>query len=512
MHKYSTALYTVDSIIQLEQIAIQQYDISAYALMQRAGQALFDVIQRRFPDKTKLLVLCGAGNNAGDGYVLATLADNAGYAVTVVTLSDPEKLKGAAAQAYRDCVVKQMLSADGCDLNATIAAAEVIVDALLGTGLKRDVSAEWKNWIHAINNISVPVLAVDIPSGLLADTGCIAGCAVKADITVCFVGLKQGMFTAEGKQVCGEVIFNSLALDERIYQAIPSDAQLLVEVDYSVLPKRKMSSHKGSFGHVLIVGGYHGMPGAVILAARAALRTGAGLVTIITDEQNLTAVSSAVPEAMVRACLEKTVDQVFDAVLIDSVSHVAIGMGLGQDDWGIALLKKCLSLKKPVLIDADALNILASKTIPIESPVIITPHPGEASRLLRSDSVHSSGDVQRDRFSAVKNLYRLVAGQASCVVLKGSGSLVYSGDKIKLCNLGGPAMAAPGMGDVLSGILVALWAQSEVLAVGDEQNCLLKITELGVCLHAGAADLLVTGNTRGLLASDVVDCLPELMQ
>jgi len=208
-------------------------------------------------------------------------------------------------------------------------------------------TALWAEWIHAVNKAIKPVVAVDLPSGLIADTGAIAGCAIQADVTVCFIGLKQGLFTAQAKDVCGEIVFHDLAVPDEAYAQVEADARLIKSVDYALLPKRKASSNKGSFGHVLIIGGNSGMPGAVILAAKAALRTGAGLVTIVTVTSNLQAIVTAVPEAMVKSCDENALPDVLNAEFLEKITHVAIGMGLGQDSWSQAMLIFCASLKNP---------------------------------------------------------------------------------------------------------------------------------------------------------------------
>lgn len=488
-------LYTVDSVVQLEQIAINHFGIPAYELMQRAGEAVFKVIQSKYSESKKILILCGAGNNAGDGYVVANLAKQAGLDVSVISLIDPATLKDAALLAY------QHWSDIGENLNADLSlidSTDLIVDALLGTGLARDVSPEWREWIRTINQSSKLVVSVDVPSGLYANTGAIAGDCINANHTVSFIGLKQGMFTAQANDVCGEILFDDLALDAGIYSQVKSDAKLIQQVDYTLLPKRQSSSHKGRFGHVLIAGGNKSMPGAIILAAKAALRTGAGLLTIVTVSENLQAVSSAVPEAMIKACDESEVTNIFSDELSNGVTHVAVGMGLAQDSWSLAVLKHCIALKKPMLLDADALNLLAKNDFHISSPTVITPHPGEAARLLHDV------DIQRDRFEAIKQLHKLLANkEPGVVVLKGSGSLIYDGQTIKVCTLGNAAMSAPGMGDVLSGICIALMAQL---------NNISDAAELAVCLHSAVADKIAAGKTRGLLASDIIDALPEALQ
>jgi len=494
-------LYSVDSVVRLEQVAINQFGIPAYELMKRAGEAVFNLLTSKYPQHKKILVLCGAGNNAGDGYVVARLARQAGFDVCVISLIDPAALKNEAALAYQNWL--SVGENDAVDLSL-IHETDIIIDALLGTGLKREVSAEWADWINAANQSAKPVIAIDVPSGLIADTGAIAGSAVQADSTVCFIGLKQGLFTAQANDVCGEIIFNDLALPEEVYDYVEADARLIKSVDYTLLPKRKPSSNKGNFGHVLIVGGNTGMPGAVILAAKAALRTGAGLVTIITVAENLEAVSSAVPEAMVKTCDINALIAVFTDPLVKNVTHIAIGMGLGQDDWSLELLRFCVQLDKPMLVDADALNLLAKNDIKIKSSLVATPHPGEAARLLSATSALNSADIQHDRFAAIKQLHQLFAASEFCVViLKGSGSLIFDGQLMKVCSLGNAAMAAPGMGDVLSGIVIALMAQK--INASDA-------AELGVCLHAVAAQSVTQDKTRGLLASDVINELPNVLQ
>jgi len=494
-------LYSVDSIVRLEQVAINQFDIPAYELMKRAGDAVFQVLKSTYPLHKKILVLCGAGNNAGDGYVVARLAKQAGFDVSVMSLIDPATLKNEALLAYQDWSNIAENSAAEISL---IDEADMIIDALLGTGLAREVSAEWADWIDAVNASGKPVIAVDVPSGLIADTGIIAGHAIQAAQTVCFIGLKQGMFTARANDVCGDIIFNDLALPVEVYSHVEADAQLIKKIDYSLLPKRKPSSNKGNFGHVLIVGGNTGMPGAVILAAKAALRTGAGLVTILTVASNLEAVSSAVPEAMVKTCDENSIIEVLTGSFVKNITHIAIGMGLGQDDWSLALLRFCVQLNKPVLLDADALNLIARHDIKVRSKLVITPHPGEAARLLSDEKLLSSADVQDDRFAAARRLHDLFNDSEHCVVvLKGSGTIIFDSRAVKVCSLGNAAMAAPGMGDVLSGMIIALMAQG--IDIDDA-------AELAVCLHASAAQAVTRDRTRGLLASDVINELPNVLQ
>lgn len=515
MQNITDKLYSVNSIVRLETTAIDQFGIPAYELMKRAGQAVFNCISTRYSQHKKILILCGGGNNAGDGYVIARLAKKSAFDVRVISLIDPVSLRDEALQAYQEWSdVAEISDQPACGYTAALAEADLIIDALLGTGLAREVTAEWAACINAVNDAMKPVISVDIPSGLIADTGVISGVAIKADVTVSFIGLKQGMFTAQAKDVCGEIIFDSLDLPAEVYSRVECDAELINAIDYALLTERKASSHKGRFGHVLIAGGNTGMPGAVILAARAALRAGAGLVTIVSLPLHLEAISSAVPEAMIRVCDTTSMDELFDESFIKTVTHVAVGMGLGQDEWALNCLQHCIRMNKPMLIDADALNLIARVGIKdmafaTTASIVITPHPGEAARLLSADQNIESVAVQTDRFDAVKKLYSLFDTVANCtVVLKGSGSIIFDGRMIKICRLGSSAMAAPGMGDVLSGVIIALMAQNSDVS----DLTLAKIAELAVCLHAAAADNVSNCKTRGLLATDVINALPGVLQ
>ena len=479
----SNRLYSAASVARLDRIAIDQFNIPGYTLMRRAGQAAFDCLLDCFPAAENILVVCGAGNNAGDGYVVARLAQAHGLAVSVVSMVDTVKLTGDAKQAcdhWRE--VGEILS--HTDINPD--AVDVIVDALLGTGLARDVEGEWCTLIDAINAANTPVLALDIPSGLNADNGVMAGCAIRADVTVTFIGLKKGLFTAYGREACGELFFDDLGVPKEIYSSVPYDAVLLDETMCS-WPVRSHASHKGVYGHVLVVGGNAGMPGAAILAGRAALRSGAGKVSVITRSEHVNAVVAACPELMVHANLNGDIDE----QLLEQVTHIAIGPGLGQDGWAQRLLLQVLRAGKPIVMDADALSLVALKQLKVPAQGIITPHPGEAARLL----AQSAAEIQHDRFAAVKKLQQ----HYGCVViLKGSGTIIADAQQCYVCPFGDPAMASAGMGDVLTGMVVALLAQG---------LCLSNAAITAVCQHALAADRLVTAGQRVVLAGDVIDAL-----
>ncbi|MDH5387689.1 MAG: NAD(P)H-hydrate dehydratase [Gammaproteobacteria bacterium] len=489
MQKLPSSLYTPESVRRIDHKAIQDHGISGYTLMRRAGKAVLDVLSRNYPQTKRILVLCGAGNNAGDGYVIARLAQQRGLDVKVVSLTDPEKLQGDARQAYLQWHETAVLSVNDV---ALINDADVVVDALLGTGLTREVEGSWLNWIDAVNYSAKAVISVDVPSGLDALTGSIKGAAISADITVTFIALKVGLFTASGKACCGEVIFDSLDVPESVYESELPAAELLISPEYFHLPKRRHDSHKGLYGHVLVIGGNDGMPGAVILAARAALRSGAAMVTVVTRVEHIAAVAAACPEAMVYGSVNGDLPE----LCVERISVVAIGPGLGRDAWAHRLLTQAIALDRPMVLDADALNLIAENNLHITPAHIITPHPGEAARLLYC---HKASDIQLDRLAAIKQLYDLMKG---VVVLKGSGTLIYDGDKLRVCSLGNPAMAVAGMGDVLTGVIAGFVAQ------GLNLN---EAATLGVCVHARAGDLAAAGDTYGMVASELIDMIRRVI-
>ena len=414
-------------------------------------------------DTQFIAVFCGAGNNAGDGYIVARLAFEAGLKVNVYSLSDPANLKGDALTAYQHYIeVKGSVIPFHAE---QVIDADVIVDALLGTGLDRPVTGLYALAIQAINKSPAPVVAVDNPSGLNADTGNVMGCAVKADCTVTLIGLKQGLFTGHAADYCGEISYASLAVPDVVFQAVSSSAFRVFKIP---LPRRDRCAHKGNYGHVLIVGGDCGYSGAARLAGEAALRVGAGLVSVATRIEHAGLMNLSRPELMCHGV--ETAGQL--AVLLEKASVVVIGPGLGQSDWAKELFVATIKAQKPLIIDADGLNLLAHSPV-TNSDWILTPHPGEASRLLSC----STAEIQRDRFAAVSAIQ---AKYGSIVVLKGAGTLIASEAEIAVSTTGNPGMASGGMGDVLAGVIAGLLAQGLPLKNAAQQ---------GVYLHGLAADL-----------------------
>ncbi|MFW0089245.1 MAG: NAD(P)H-hydrate dehydratase [Coxiella endosymbiont of Haemaphysalis japonica] len=485
------ALYQNQKIRELERLAAES-GISAYELMLRSGEAAFKSLIKRWSTIKEITVCCGKGNNGGDGLVVARLAHKHGFKVTVYSLIPPADYSGPAAQAVKACE-KQGLSIQPFPIPPSFK-GNLIVDALLGSGLQGEIKSPYSEIITAINEAKQSVLAIDVPSGINVDTGEVKAMAVKADLTITFIGLKQGLYTARAPAYCGEVVLASLDLPNLLFSRIKTHTKLLdwSQVRPLLPPRRERDVHKGNHGHVLVIGGDYGMGGAVRMAAEAAARVGAGLVTVATRPEHVPIVSGSRPELM---CYQ--VAEVNDLEgLLKSATVIVIGPGLGKSDWAKALLNKVLVTKIPKVLDADSLNLLA------ESPVqredwILTPHPGEASRLMNV----SCQEIQSDRFKAIRRLSRRYRG---VVVLKGAGTLIKGGEEeISVCSGGNPGMASGGMGDILSGVIGGLLAQ---------RLSLVAAAQGGVFIHSLAADRAAEeGGERGLLATDLFPHLRALV-
>lgn len=457
-------------------------------LMQRAAQAAWRALRRRWPQVRKLCVLAGPGNNGGDGYLLAAIARRAGWDVQVYSLADPARLRDAAAQAYAEAC------AQGVQVQPWHAEAVLdglLVDAMLGTGLAGELREPYASAVARINASGLPCLALDIPSGLCADTGRLWGAAVRADLTVTFIALKLGLFTGAGPDQVGELCFADLQADAALCAAAPAMAQRLTAGNLQRLPARPRTTHKGRCGRLLVVGGERGYGGAALLAAQSGLRGGAGMVSLATREEHVAGALARCPELMVRGLLSS--GQLL--ALLPGHDVLVVGPGLGQGAWGRSLLTAAAQFEGAQVWDADALNLLAAGRVQIRAGAVLTPHPGEAARLLGC----SLAEVQDDRPAAA---LRLAQRYQAVVVLKGAGSLVTDGHTLCLCEHGHPAMAGPGLGDVLAGLIGALLAQG--LAA-------LPASELAVWLHARAGERLGQAG-RGLLASELVGVIRELLE
>jgi ADP-dependent NAD(P)H-hydrate dehydratase / NAD(P)H-hydrate epimerase len=492
-------LYTAAQCRELDRLAVEQLGISGFELMQRAGRAAFYTLLQTWPEARSLAVYCGKGNNAGDGYVIAGLARRLGMTVHVVQVGDAAALAGDAARA-RDWAASLGVHPaaalpDGAD-------ADVVVDALLGTGLRGPLGGAFAEAAAAINASGVPVLAVDIPSGVHADTGAAAAGAVRASVTITFIGRKLGLHTGPGVSFRGTLVHDALGVPAAAFRAVagcPWWHYPDLPAGYR-LPERDANAYKHALGHVVVVGGDLPMGGAVLMAAEAALRCGAGMVSVLTRAAHRPAVLARRPELMV----VDADDAEARAALLGRADVLVAGPGLGLAAWGEALLAEALTRPVPTLLDADGLTLLARHGFAARGPLVVTPHVGEAARLLDV----SRADVQNDRPAAALALARRVAGVA---VLKGAGSVVAGHDPgapegavlLGVCAHGNPGMASAGMGDVLSGIIGALLAQGL-----DPRAAAVS----GTCLHGLAGDRAAarTGQ-RSLIATDLVAAMVALL-
>jgi NAD(P)H-hydrate epimerase len=483
----TAALYDSNALRVLETRAAATCADGASELMQRAGQAAWRHLLEHWPRARRIVVACGPGNNGGDGYVLAALARGSGRDVRVVRLVAPR-----SELARRAC--EDYLSVGGIveQFNGAIPTADLVVDALFGIGLSRAFDDATATLIGAINAQPAPVFALDVPSGVDATRGCVAGPAVVAERTLQFLAPHCGLATGRALDHVGTPGSASLDIDASVFAGVPIAATLLRAdaLAYWLLP-RPRDSHKGDHGHVLCIGGEAGSGGAVMLCAQAALRCGAGLVSVATRVEHVSPLLAHCPEAMVHAV--ETADAL--APLLARATLLAVGPGLGQSPWARMLLDHALVSQKSLVLDADALNLLAATPRALPSNTILTPHPGEAARLLAT----TTAAVQADRFDAAR---RLADAFKCVVVLKGAGTIVAAPGEIpRLIAAGNPGMAVGGMGDVLTGVVAALRAQG--LSPFDAASC-------GALLHAAAGDAAVGDGERGLLPSDLFSHLRRL--
>ena len=475
-------LYRAEQVRELERLAISIQGISSFELMNRAGLAVFTCMNYQWPEMQSVVIFCGAGNNAGDGYIVARHALLAGLKVVVYSLVDPESLNGDALLAYRQ--YQEVHGEIILFQPEQIISGDVLVDALFGIGLSRSITGLYAQAIRLINATALKVIAIDIPSGIHADTGCVLGCAVKAHCTVSFVALKQGLLTGQAVDYCGDIIYESLAVPDDAFLEIKPAT---VRVTKALMPPRDRYSHKGRYGHVLIIGGDRGYTGAARLAGDAALRIGAGLVSIATRAEHAAIMNISRPELMCHGV--ESSEQL--KMLLDTASVVVIGPGLGQSDWAKMMFNKTLISGKSMIIDADGLNLLA-KIPTAKSDWILTPHPGEAARLLNC----TAAEIEQDRFASVAAIQAQYDGIA---LLKGAGTLIASADDCVISTTGNPGMATGGMGDVLAGVIAGLVAQGLSLK---------QATQQGAYHHGLAADAAVRKKgERGLLASDLLPYL-----
>ena len=490
MQPLPTLIHSTATVRAADRYAVEVLGVPGYVLMTRASEAALGALRAQWPLARRVLVLCGTGNNGGDGYVLARYARAAGLAVTLAAPAGPPTVADAvlAFEEWTDTggTIEPWTE-------ALLGRTDLIVDALFGTGLARPVDGVMAEVIAALNAAGRPVLALDTPSGLDTESGQPRGNAVRATLTIAFVGLKPGFFLGRGPEYVGRLACDDLDVPVAAFGTAEAVLRRITEAELRrALPRRARSAHKGDNGRVLVIAGGPGMAGAARLAGEAALRSGAGLVTLATAPAHAAYLAAARPELIAIGIDEAKAL----APLLDAADVIAIGPGLGQSAWSQALLDAAFASTKPLVVDADALNLLAARPRPRRA-WCLTPHPGEAARLLGSDTAA----VQADRLGSVR---ALASRYEAVAVLKGAGTLIASGGLAPyLCERGNPGMAVAGMGDVLTGVIAAIAAQQS-----DPPGSLALAAAVGVLVHASAGDLIARQGERGLLASDLIAQLP----
>lgn len=506
-------VHSVKGVQALEEQLFDQPQVSPTLLMKRAGRCAMDALTHYWPEPEKITIYCGSGNNGGDGYIVAALAKARCIPVTVIQLGDPktESAKRAYEYALAESVEVQTFEQHDQPKSG------IVVDAIFGIGLNRPVTGSANTAITEMNQSGLPVLSLDTPSGLCGNTGQILGVAVKAQATTTFVALKAGLLTPQGRFHSGKLLCATpeVLLTEMAESGIHLDntiAPIATRINDQVLPNfeaRSENAHKGHFGHVVVVGGDAGMGGAAILSAQSAARSGAGLVSLATKAEHVTASLMRAPEIMAK---DTSSGQELEP-LLEKPTHIVLGPGLGNSAWSSQMLQRVLMANKPTVFDADALNMLASQDrLSLSShsaQKVLTPHPGEAARLLGI----STAEVENNRWQAAAQLRERFT---ATVVLKGACTVVATLDKatsddsskentqhLWVCDKGNPGMASGGMGDVLAGMIASLMAQG----MNSDQAALW-----GVLLHAQAGDELAEQyGQRGLQASDLLPQVRKIL-
>ncbi len=496
-HSIPDNFYSCDQVRELDRRIIQEQGISGIQLMKKAARSAFYHALATWEGAHDWLVLCGGGNNGGDGYIFAALAAQKKHRVAVFAVVDPASLKDDALRAYQfalqEGVQLQPFSVDGA--KAALSENTIIVDALLGTGVRGPVRDPFVAAIQWINQSGRRTVSLDIPSGLCGDTGIALGEAVNASLTVTFIAIKAGLLTHQGPRFCGQLRCADLDADPAIVNALEPVARAPQRSALRArLPQRLPDAHKGAFGHVMIIGGDHGYGGAALLACESAAVSGAGLTSVATRPEHVTAVLIRRPEVMV---IGIDSGQALEPHLTRP-DVLVVGPGLGQTAWSEQVLQQALLSRLPMVLDADALNILAGGrlSLPAGADCVLTPHPGEAARLLGC----SVAEVQADRFTAVRALQSRYGG---VIILKGAGSLICDGKTVVLASVGNAGLARGGTGDLLSGLIGGLMAQG-VSA--------FEAAQLAVCIHGDAAVAAApeTG-LSGMLASELVPYIRRLL-
>ena len=486
------AFYDARASRGLDEAVRQGLPISGIELMRRAARAAFDILLREYPHARRWLVFAGKGNNAGDAYLIASLAQAQGLEVDLRSVVECEELEGDAAIAHAEARAAGVPISRDIEFEAS--AHDLVVDGLLGTGFHGALRPAYAEAVACINNSGLPVIGIDIPSGVDASTGG-AQEAIRAERTVTFISRKVGTFTGAGKACSGTMHFADLGVPPHLYPA-PSAGTCSW---YSQrLPEPSESAYKHQLGQVLVVGGDRGMPGAVAMAAEAALRVGAGMVTVATHPEYGSALLGRLPEAMT---VDASGAQFRERLEVADI--VVLGPGLGRNVWGEERFSAVVDSGLPVVLDADGLYWLSKTGKWQGGPLYMTPHAAEASALL---SV-SVAEIEQDRIGSACLLAERFNAR---VVLKGPGSVLRLTDHSEICTHGNQGMASAGMGDVLAGIAGGVLAGA--IRSAASQALLDARFSAGVALHSAAADRAAARvGRRSLIATDVILALPETM-
>lgn len=496
--------YTAKQVLANESLVAKNQQLAMYVLMERAGKAAFEQLVHSWPNAQNILVIAGKGNNGGDGFILARLAHQAKLKVTVLLTGEPKDIKGDALTAYQamlDVDVSRVFS-DNLLTHISQFVGDVIIDALFGIGFYGTLNEPMQALVLQINQHKASVLSVDVPSGLCATTGSVSQeTAVVSDVTITYIVYKQGLLTGQAANYVGTLVLAEIGLGSAFKDFLTtnvtyqSDSPLLSEE--AVLQKRLNTSHKGSIGQVLTVGGGKGMPGAIRLASEASLRCGAALVSVSCFQDNQTLVFNGRPELMMAP---NTAEELECSAALKNAKVLLLGPGLGQTSWSKSLFDIIINeltnqISKWLILDADGLTLLSKKQHYCDRWVL-TPHPKEAARLLGCDVA----TIEADRFNAVKSIAKQYGG---ICVLKGAGSLISDGTKVVINSTGNAGMASGGMGDVLSGVVAGLILQGK--------DYFLAVCS-AVYIHGAAGDIIAKNNgQRGMLASDLFTPLQKLV-
>ena len=497
---------TADEMRLLDRLTIEDAGIPGMVLMENAAREVTQAVQELYDGQSPVTVIAGTGNNGGDGLAVARQLTVAGVETLVVLVGGRELVSGDALTQLDivDTLGIDIIEVDEDDVPEeafeALELAGVCVDAVFGVGLSRNISGPAATILEALADVEAMIVSVDLPSGVCPNTGQVLGIAVAADVTVTFGMPKRGHTQYPGRALAGELIVADIGIPPAIIAHVGPQVTLSSDIAPPYLPPRPPHAHKGQFGHIVIVGGGTGTSGAALLAGMAALRCGAGLCTVVTHTRVQGALEGRYPELMIEAGWsdEGLRSQVLDR-LLDVADVIVAGPGLAVTPLGRAVVDKVLEAERPVVLDAGALSILA----PLGASGIrginrvITPHPGEAGRLLGM----SSADVQIDRFAAVSELSARVGGT---VVLKGAATLVASEDAgISVNTSGNPGMATAGTGDVLAGMCAAFMAREL-----DTYEAVRTAVYVHGLAGDAAADLL---GMESVIATDVLEALPGIL-